>query len=408
MISKYDVFYVIAIKGEIKIIDIVRALHKPKSEYDSIFKRVQQLEKEGYVKKDNLVKIVHNERTKDLFKLISFCISNSINYNLIFKKSMLNFIQKAARKEFFTIKDIKIHPQTFKFYVDTLLKYGLLLILSRKPLKCRILEHHFLINLLKFFKIKAKFHKHKHHSLIKEIKKELRKYKKNLEINRTEEEDLEKKKEVDFIYTSLHLEGNPLTLSETQKLIFDEVLPEKHKLSHVEEVTNYKKAVDLMIENAKNKVKLTLPLILEYHKIGMAHIHGAGEIRKQNVRIKFNPHFKTSNWNLIGIKLDLLLKEYEKFSSNKNEIDDVIEFASFFHNEFQRIHPFIDGNSRTSRLLMLHILRFYELPVLDLPLGFLDYYMDLTKRSKKRDDKAFRNLIEEVVLVNFKSINFKF
>ena len=145
MISKYDVFYVIAIKGEIKIIDIVRALHKPKSEYDSIFKRVQQLEKEGYVKKDNLVKIVHNERTKDLFKLISFCISNSINYNLIFKKSMLNFIQKAARKEFFTIKDIKIHPQTFKFYVDTLLKYGLLLILSRKPLKCRILEHHFLI-----------------------------------------------------------------------------------------------------------------------------------------------------------------------------------------------------------------------------------------------------------------------
>ena len=59
-----------------------------------------------------------------------------------------------------------------------------------------------IINLLKFFKIKAKFHKHKHHSLIKEIKKELRKYKKNLEINRTVEEDLEKKKEVDFINTN--------------------------------------------------------------------------------------------------------------------------------------------------------------------------------------------------------------
>ena len=83
----------------------------------------------------------------------------------------------------------------------------------------------------------------------------------------------------------------------------------------------------------------------------------------------------------------------------------IIKFAAYFHNEFQRIHPFIDGNSRISRLLMLHILRMHGLPVLELPIGYFDSYLNLTKRSKKRDDEEFRYLIEEIVLTNLKNLN---
>jgi Fic family protein len=82
-----------------------------------------------------------------------------------------------------------------------------------------------------------------------------------------------------------------------------------------------------------------------------------------------------------------------------------MKFASYFHNEFQRIHPFIDGNSRTSRLLMLHILRSANIPMLDLPLGYFDIYMDLTKRSKMRDDETFRYVIEEMVYFSLKRMN---
>lgn len=403
MVSKYDVFYVIATRGEIKPIEIVNSLNKTKKEYRAIFNKIIELEKEKYIKRDKTVKIIHNEKSKKLFNLISFSINNSINYNLMFKNSMLKFIEKASKKEFFTIENIKIHPQTFNFYTTLLSKYGFLLIISRKPLKCKLLRHHFLIDLLRFFNRKVKFYTPKKKSFIEEIKKELRKYKRNLKIHYTVINDIEKREKANFIYSSLNLEGNPLTLPETQKLILKDVIPVKYKLKHIEEVTNYKKAVDYMLNNSKRKVKLSLDLILEYHKIAMSHIKENGKIRKQNVRIKLNPDFKTADWKEIPEKLDNLLNRYNRFKS-KN-IDEIIEFASFFHNEFQRIHPFIDGNSRISRLLMLHILRSYDVPIMELPIGYFDLYLDLTKKSKKRDDVSFRYLIEEIILINLKRVN---
>ncbi len=407
MVSKYDVFYVIATKGEIKVIGIVNALNKTKKDYQAIFNHVIDLEKEGYIERNKTVKIIHNKKAQTLFALISFCINNGINYNLMFKHQMIEFLEKASKKEYFTIKDIKFHPQTFNFYVTLLSKYGFLLILSRNPLKCKLLRHRFLVDLGDFFKVKIKFYSTKQKTLIPEIEKEMKKYKRNLKIHYTVMEELEKQEEANFIYSSLTLEGNPLTLPDTQKLILKEVVPEKYKLRDIQEVINYKKAIDLMISNAKRKVKLDLKLIPAYHKSAMSHIRGAGEIRKENVLIKGNPNFKTSDWQLINLRLKELIKRYEEFRLKDNGIKDVIDFAAFFHNEFQRIHPFIDGNSRTSRLLMLHILRSYGLPVLELPLGYFDLYMGLTKLSKKRDDKSFKHLIQEIVLFNLKRINFK-
>ena len=406
MVSEYDVFYAVAAKGELGITGILDSLNKPKREYQNIFNNVLKLEKKGYIKRDKKIKILNNEKTRKLFRLISFCINNSINYNLMFKKTMLDFLQKASKKEFFQIDDVKVHPQTFKFYVSALAKYGFLLIASKKPLKCKLLRHHFLADLTGFFGKKLAFYTPKQHSFINEIKKELRKYKRNLKIHYTIMENLESKKEISFIYSSLNLEGNPLTLPETQKLILEDIVPEKHKLIHIQEVTNYKKAVDSMMANAKKKIKLDIQLILEYHRIAMSHIRGAGIIRKQNVRIRLNPNFKTCDWNLIASKLNELMKNYDLFEAKKGkDIGEIIGFASFFHNEFQRIHPFIDGNSRVSRLLMLHILRSCGIPVLDLPLGYFDLYMDLTKRSAKRDDEAFSCLIEEIVFMNLRKLN---
>lgn len=407
MVSEYDVFYVVATKGEIKIVDIVEALHKPKNSYWYIFKLVLLLEKQGFIQKKHAVRIINKEKSKDLFELISFCIHNGINYNLLFKKLMLSFIERAAKNEFFTIKNVKVHPQTFNNYVQILSKYGLLLILSRKPLKCKLLRHHFLFNLLRFFGKNLIFYKTHLHSFIKEINKEIIKYKRLLKLHYNIAEDLTIKDEVNFIYSSLNLEGNPLTLPETQKLLLEDAVPEKYKLKHIQEVINYRKSVNLMISNARKKIKLDLQLILQYHKIAMTHISESGELRKQNVVIKLNPNFKTTDWKLLPKKLEELMTKYSEFESKKRNIDEVIAFSAFFHNEFQRTHPFIDGNSRISRLLMLHVLRSHDIPLLDLPIGYFDLYLDLTKRSTKRDDVALKYLIEELILINLKKLNRK-
>jgi Fic family protein len=267
------------------------------------------------------------------------------------------------------------------------------------------LRHGIFSDIFEYHERKLLFYESTRSSFIKEIKKELRTHQRNLKIDHTIHDDVRRQQEVEFIYCSLHLEGNPLTLPETQELIFDEIYPKKQKMIHINEVSNYKRAVDRMIYYAELKTDLTLQMILEYHGMAMAHIHGAGELRQQNVRIKGNPNFKTTDWRSIPEQIMDLMEKYEKFRSSNREVEEVIHFSALFHNEFQRIHPFIDGNSRISRLLMMFILRFHNIPVLDLPLGYYDTYMDLTKRSLKRNDDAFASIVEEMVFFSLKRMN---
>ena len=74
---------------------------------------------------------------------------------------------------------------------------------------------------MKFFNKTYSFYKPTHHTFITEIKKELKRYNSNLRINPLLVDDFEKKEEANFVYSSLNLEGNPLTLPETQKLVLD-------------------------------------------------------------------------------------------------------------------------------------------------------------------------------------------
>ncbi|MBU0472380.1 MAG: hypothetical protein KKF65_07155, partial [Nanoarchaeota archaeon] len=89
MVSKYDVFYIVAKKGETSITEIIKELNKEKEEYQNIFNKILELEKEKYVIRKKKVRIVHEKTSITLFNLISFCIYNNINYNLLFKQNML-------------------------------------------------------------------------------------------------------------------------------------------------------------------------------------------------------------------------------------------------------------------------------------------------------------------------------
>ena len=271
MVSLYDVFYVVAKNGSIGVKEIVRALGKSNKDYQNIFNNVLLLERKHLVKreKDKKIHVVNSAGAQELFDLIAFCLHNNVNYNIMLKDKMLIFLEKAAKKEFFTIEDIKIHAETFKFYTEALSKYGFLIIISRNPLKCKLLKSHFIISLLKYFRKKTLFYVQKKRSHTPDIKRELRKYRINTKIRHIPLNDIERARETGFIYSSLHLEGNPLTMPETEKLLIENIVPEKQKLESIEETMNYKRCVETMVENSRKKIRLNKDLILKYHEIAM-------------------------------------------------------------------------------------------------------------------------------------------
>ena len=163
-----------------------------------------------------------------------------------------------------------------------------------------------------------------------------------------------------------------------------------------------------MLNDGSKKKPLTLQTILNYHSLAMQHNQKiAGKIRNVNVAIMGNPNFKLAKVNEIKSKLNQLMDKYNKFIKKKNSLREIINFASFFHNEFQYIHPFLDGNSRTTRLITFYLLQSKNIPILDIPFGLLDEYLSYTKGYKKRDDKKLSENLQKIILFNLKNINEK-
>jgi len=189
-------------------------------------------------------------------------------------------------------------------------------------------------------------------------------------------------------------------LSETERIIRQNIAPASKPFKDAQQVLDYKKALDGFIFSGS---ATTQESILEFHRTAMNSLAtGAGQFRTENVRIKGNPGFKTADWK----ELPWLLKDFFKNANvkEKKKAAQIVERAAFLHNEFQRIHPFIDGNSRTARAIFLKALTQNNFPLIKIPIGFSDQYMKLTKLSEKRDDKKFALLMKQMALENLKHL----
>lgn len=408
MATKYDVFEIIyKNRAPCRPIDVVKKLNKSSKDYHVVHRYFRELAKENLIiRKNGGFSAIISKKSELLYGLIFYCIRNSINYNLILDEGFARFVSHSLQKDEITFSDAQINPRTFKKYIEILDKYGLILLIWERPWRAKVFYNVLLNNLLIYFGYDHKVIISSKKSYILEIKKDIVLYRRLKKKSEAEYKKIIEEFQILFVYHSLSLEGNPVTLPDTIKILKENITPQNISMHDLEEVRNYQAAIRQMAKDAYEKKPLSLQAVLEYHKVAMRHKeHLAGSIRAIPVHIKGNPDFIVAKPEKIRHELEILFDKYNEFIKIRNpDIERILKFAVYLHNEFQHIHPFQDGNSRTTRLILFHFLQSLDMPVLDMPFGLLDEYLSATKSSKKREDAMLFSTLQKIILFNLKKI----
>lgn len=153
----------------------------------------------------------------------------------------------------------------------------------------------------------------------------------------------------DFIYHSNKIEGSTFTTEALQLLIEKNVVTGTHTLDDVQSTINSFYTFDLMIDSLGEKI--TLSVLKEWHgslmyRTSLYDIGLSGVFKKYGNKI-IGADFETASPLEVDDRLNDLLNWY--YSLDKIELNDVLKF----HLEFERIHPFQDGNGRIGRFIFL-------------------------------------------------------
>ena len=201
-----------------------------------------------------------------------------------------------------------------------------------------------------------------------------------------------------WTYNSNAIEGNTLTLQETKVALEGITIGGKLLREHFEAI-NHKEAILFIEELAKKDESLSEYSIKQIHSLILKNIDDTnkGSYRKTNVIISGAEHKPPQSFEVPAF-MENFIKEYE----TKKQILHPVELASWVHIEFVGIHPFIDGNGRTSRLLMnLELIKAGYPPVVINVEDRLEYYKALDTAHTIGDNSLFLKLMEKVVERSF-------
>ena len=161
------------------------------------------------------------------------------------------------------------------------------------------------------------------------------------------QEKIDKAFDIDFTYNSTTIEGNTLTLIETKAVLEDRISIGGKELREIYEVVNHSKAFEYVKRCIENNENLDENKIKDIHEILTENIMQGGIYRSTDVVITGASHTPPTPNDMYD-KLRFFYQELEQNIENM----DAIELAAWTHAEFVKIHPFSDGNGRTSRLIM--------------------------------------------------------
>ena len=216
---------------------------------------------------------------------------------------------------------------------------------------------------------------------------------------------LEENFKLEWTYNSNAIEGNTLTLKETKVVLEGITIGGKTMREHLEAI-NHKEAIEFLEELIKDNRELSEMDIKNIHALVLKGIDdgNAGRYRTENVIISGATHIPPESV-IVPELMEKLIYRYDEWKEKYHPI----VVASLLHAEFVKIHPFIDGNGRTARLLMnFEAMKNGYPPIIIKTEQRHSYYDALDKGAMTGDYTNFVKMVtkqaEEVLYLYFKLI----
>lgn len=202
--------------------------------------------------------------------------------------------------------------------------------------------------------------------------------------------------DIEYTYESNRIEGNTLTLQETALVVNEGVtISGKSMREHLEAI-NHTEAINYIKDIAKQDIEISERTIKEIHALILHGIDrdNAGRYRTVPIMISGSTHMPPQPYLIEKQMEDFILR----FRQMKEKKVHPVLVAAYLHDELARIHPFIDGNGRTSRLLMnLYLLRngYVIITLKGSNDAKINYYKALEKSHTEHPTEDFQQLIVE-------------
>lgn len=212
---------------------------------------------------------------------------------------------------------------------------------------------------------------------------------------------------IEFTYNSNAIEGNTLTLRETQLVIEEGITIGGKSIGECLEARNHPEAISFVENLVEARKEVTEDDVLRVHRLVLLKVtEDAGRYRTSAVRI-IGSNFMPPPSREVRPRMVQLL---EWLRENPDELRPV-ELAAVFHHRFVQIHPFTEGNGRTARLLMNAVLMRCGYPFIaiipkvdrakylralgEADLGRVSAFVNFVTRCVERSLDVYLNALEE-------------
>ena len=200
---------------------------------------------------------------------------------------------------------------------------------------------------------------------------------------------------IEYAHNSTAIEGNTLTLIQTKAVIEDGLSVGRKMLREIYEVVNHAKAFAYVQKCVADKKPLDENTVKDIHTLLMHDIIIGGVYRNVEVRIPdagHKPPAPSEMYHQVKSFFTDLAYKYE---------NNAVELAAWTHAEFVRIHPFTDGNGRTSRMIMNYQLMSHGfLPVSVAKENCLEPFSEMIAGLEKQRLEEYVSAAEEQVQEN--------